>query len=140
MSNISEEEIIGMKNILTYPEYSLKCYQSTFNLKKKLQEMKNEGYILVGYGAAAKGNTLMNYAGIKPDLIRFVCDAAPSKQNKYMPGNHLPIFHPDEIEKFKPDWIVIFPWNIADEIINSHKQLQNNGTQMVTVIPEIKFL
>ena len=60
MSNISEEEIIGMKNILTYPEYSLKCYQSTFNLKKKLQEMKNEGYILVGYGAAAKGNTLLN--------------------------------------------------------------------------------
>ena len=116
MSNISEEEIIGMKNILTYPEYSLKCYQSTFNLKKKLQEMKNEGYILVGYGAAAKGNTLLNFGNISLDLI---IDDNPLKQGLLTPGMNIPIFGPEKINELpENDKVVFVPlaWNFYNEI------------------------
>ena len=76
---------------------------------------------VVGYGAAAKGNTLLNFGGVKPDLLSYVCDAAPSKQQKYMPGSHIPILHPREMMIKKPKWILIFPWNISDEVTKSYQ-------------------
>ena len=93
---------------------------------------------MVGYGAAAKGNTLMNYAGIKADLIKFVCDAAKSKQGKFLPGSHIQVFHPEKIAQTKPDYVVIFPWNLRDEIMDQLSYVRQWGGKFVTAIPELK--
>jgi hypothetical protein len=101
---------------------------------------KRDGKRVAAYGAAAKGNTLMNYAGLKHDLISFVCDAAPSKQTKFMPGNHIPIHPPEELAKRKPDWVVILPWNIAPEVVQQQSQVKSWGGRFVVAVPEVKVL
>ena len=87
-----------------------------------------------GYGAAAKGNTLLNYAGIKSDLILGVADKAPSKQGKYLPGSHIKIISPEQLFKSKPDSIIILPWNLIDELKNEFK-----GYETITAIPQFKI-
>jgi hypothetical protein len=104
-----------------------------------LIEQKRAGKSVAAYGAAAKGNTLMNYAGVKNDLIDFVCDAAPSKQGKFMPGSHIPILPPAELAKRKPDWVVILPWNIADEVIEQQEEFLGGG-KFVIAVPELRVL
>ncbi len=114
--NLSEERELGMTDILTYPEYALKCYRSTFNLKKELERMKKEGYILAGYGAAAKGNTLLNFGQISLD---FIIDDNPLKQNLLTPGMNIPIFGPDKINQISGEEKVVFvplAWNFYSEI------------------------
>ncbi len=88
-----------------------------------LIEQKRAGRTVAAYGAAAKGNTLLNYAGIKPDLLPFVCDAAPAKQGKFMPGSHIPIRSPAALAESRPDYLLILPWNIADEIKRQNAEL-----------------
>jgi hypothetical protein len=92
------------------------------------------------YGAAAKGNTLLNYAGVKPDLLSFVCDAAPSKQGKYMPGSHIPIFPPIMLRERKPDIVLILPWNITAEVIAQNAYVREWGGKFVTAIPQIRII
>ncbi|RRS09036.1 methyltransferase domain-containing protein [Pseudoalteromonas sp. J010] len=100
----------------TYLAFSEKVTQICEEFKAFLVDAKLAGKTVVGYGAAAKGNTLLNTAGVKNNLISAVFDSAPSKQNQYLPGSHIPILPPDAIESYKPDYVVIFPWNIKDEI------------------------
>jgi 2-polyprenyl-3-methyl-5-hydroxy-6-metoxy-1,4-benzoquinol methylase len=124
--NLLEEKELGMTDVLTYPEYALKCYQSTFNLKKKLEEMKNEGYILVGYGAAAKGNTLLNFGKISLD---FIIDDNPLKQNLLTPGMNIPIFGPEKINQISQNDKVVFvplAWNFYSEIRNRITERRKN--------------
>lgn len=102
-----------------------------------LLEQKRLGKTVAAYGAAAKGNTLLNYAGVRPDLLAFVCDAAPSKQNKYMPGSRIPIYHPDVLRERRPDYLLILPWNIAAEIKEQNAWLAKLGTRFVTAVPEL---
>lgn len=97
------------------------------------------GRTVAGYGAAAKGNTLMNFAGVRPDLVAFVCDAAPSKIGKLLPGSHIPVLAPDILETRAPDYLVIFPWNIADEIIALYGDLAQSGTRFVTAVPALQI-
>ena len=101
---------------------------------------KKLGKKVAAYGAAAKGNTLLNYAGVKPDLLPFVCDAAIAKQNKYMPGSHIPILKPEALSVAHIDYVVILPWNIAKEVTEQNANLSKLGTQFVTAIPAIKVL
>ena len=105
-----------------------------------LIEKKKEGKTVLAYGAAAKGNTLLNYCGIKSDLITAVFDAAKAKQGKFLPGSHIPILDPDEIKGFKPDYVVILPWNIADEVIKQNKDLYDSGVKFVIAVPELRIL
>ena len=105
-----------------------------------LIEQKRSGKTVVGYGAAAKGNTLLNYAGIKPDLLPYVCDAAHSKQGKYMPGSHIPIVSPDILYQQPPDVILILPWNLAEEIKNLYQSLAQRGTEFVTAVPKLFWI
>lgn len=105
-----------------------------------LLERKKAGCSIVGYGAAAKGNTLMNYAGIKPDLLPFICDMAPSKQNKFTPGGHIPILSPDVLEENRPDYLWIIPWNIADEVRSQFSHLAERGTKFVVALPEVTII
>src|SRR5690606_16414575 len=102
-------------------------------------EQKRAGKSVAAYGAAAKGNTLLNYAGVKPDLLPYVCDAAPSKQGKYMPGSHIPILAPTILQERRPDVVVILPWNIADEIRAQTQGLADLGTQFMTAVPQLEI-
>lgn len=107
---------------------------------KFLIDAKAQGKKVIGYGAAAKGNTLLNYAGIKgDDLIRFVVDAAPSKQGKYLPGSHIPVYDQKRIEEFKPDYVIIFPWNLKEEIMNQLSYIGEWGGQVVVFVPKFEI-
>ena len=104
-----------------------------------LNTAKTQEKTVIGYGAAAKGNTLINYAGINHELIPFVVDKNPAKQGKFLPGSRIPIKDPSEIEQLKPDYVVILPWNIADEVKLQLSHIKKWGAQFVTAIPEIKI-
>lgn len=136
--NLLEEKELGMTDVLTYPEYALKCYQSTFNLKKKLEEMKNDGYILVGYGAAAKGNTLLNFGKISLD---FIIDDNPLKQNLLTPGMNIPIFGPEKINQISENDKVVFvplAWNFYSEIRNRiTERRKNNNDFFIRYFPTL---
>ena len=114
---------------------SIKYDLMNFLIRKKL-----ENKIVIGYGAAAKGNTLINYCGIKKDLIPFVCDAAPSKYGNYLPGSHIPIIRPEKIKTIKPDFILILPWNIKNEIIKQLDYVKEWGCEFLIPIPSLKIL
>lgn len=105
-----------------------------------LIEKYKAGKKVIGYGAAAKGNTLLNYAGIKGDsLIQFVVDAAPSKQGKYLPGSHIPVYDESKIKEFKPDFIIILPWNLKEEIMDQLSYVHEWGGKFVTFIPGVQI-
>ena len=93
----------------------------------------------MAYGAAAKGNTLLNYAGIKSDLLPFVCDAAKSKQGFFMPGSHIPILPPDHLIKMQPDFVLILPWNIAEEVKAQFAGRSMQNAKFVTAIPMLSI-
>lgn len=101
---------------------------------------KKEGKSIVGYGAPAKGNTLLNYCGIKPDLLDYTVDLNPYKQNKYLPGSHIPIYAPDRIKETKPDFVFILPWNLKDEIIDQISYVRKWGGKFVVPIPKIQVM
>jgi SAM-dependent methyltransferase len=136
---LASEVKFGLKALSTYKSFQAKANKVKNDFLFFLIEQKRMGKSIVGYGAAAKGNTLMNYAGLKNDLIDFVCDAAPSKQNKYMPGSHLPILHPLELTNHKPDWVVIFPWNITKEV-QEQECVSKWGGKFVVAVPELRIL
>ena len=94
----------------------------------------------MAYGAAAKGNTLLNYAGVKGDLLPFICDAATSKQGKFTPGSHIPILPPSALLSGFWDFVLILPWNIAEEIMAEYSELIASGTKFVTAVPEMRTL
>jgi len=103
-----------------------------------LLEQKRLGKTVAAYGAAAKGNTLLNYAGVKPDLLPYVCDAAPSKQGKFLPGSHIPILSPDVLRERRPDIMLILPWNIADEVTRQLAYVREWGGQFAVAVPSVK--
>lgn len=133
----NREESKGLRKLSTYNTFQSKADQIKNNLLLFLIQQKQNGKKVAAYGAAAKGNTLLNYAGVKPDLLSFVCDAAPSKQGKFLPGVHIPIKHPDTMLEEKPDWVLILPWNLADEVINQMKSVRDWGGKFVTAVPEL---
>ena len=137
---LQKENDISLFSKETFSSFQSKAEDIKFNLLRFLLEKKLEGKIVAGYGAAAKGNTLLNFSGIKQDLISYVCDAAESKQNKFMPGSHIPILHPSVLESNPPDFLIIFPWNISDEIVNQLDSIKKKGTEMVIAVPELKIL
>jgi hypothetical protein len=104
-----------------------------------LSQARREGRLVVAYGAAAKGNTLLNFAGVRRDLIPFVCDAAPSKQGKWLPGSRIPIVSPEELTRCEPDYVLILPWNISAEVMQQNARLVEKGVRFVTAVPELKI-
>ena len=128
----------GLQDLQTYQGFQHAANQVKNDFLAFLLDAKRAGKSVAAYGAAAKGNTLMNYAGVKPDLLSFVCDAAASKQNKFMPGSHIPILHPQELRERKPDYIVILPWNIADEVVKANAFARDWGAKFVTAVPQLR--
>lgn len=134
---LAEEAARGLSTDAPYDAFQPRAEKVKDDLLAFLIEAKRAGSKVAGYGAAAKGNTLLNFAGVKRDLMPFVCDAAPSKQGQFMPGSHIPILHPDALARERPDYVVILPWNIADEVRAQLAPLSAQGTKFVTAVPEL---
>jgi hypothetical protein len=136
---LKEEARQGLQALEIYTGFQPHADKIKNDLLAFLLEQKKAGKSVAAYGAAAKGNTLLNYAGVKPDLLPFVCDAAAAKQNKFMPGSQIPILSPQAIIEARPDYVLILPWNIAEEVkIQLSQDLPN--TQFVTAVPELKII
>ena len=138
--NVYKEEIKYKLNLIeTYTKFQKIADKNKYDLIKFLLNCKKKKLKVAAFGAAAKGNTLLNYAGIKQDLIEFVCDSAPSKQNKFLPGTRIPIYPPDYLKKNQPDYLLILPWNIADEIKIQLSYLKKKKTKFLVAIPKLKI-
>ena len=134
---LTEEQQRGMRELATYLSLQTRAERIKDDLLSFLIEQKRAGRTVVAYGAAAKGNTLLNYAGVKVDLLRLVCDAASAKQGKFMPGSHIPILPPERLAEAHPDYVLILPWNIAAEVKAQHAALAARGVRFVTVVPTL---
>jgi SAM-dependent methyltransferase len=136
---LDREERAGMHNESYYGGFQEQANRVKWNFLSFLLEAKKAGKTVGSYGAAAKGNTLLNYAGIRPDLIPYVCDKNPAKQGKYLPGSRIPIVEECVIRKKKPDYIVIFPWNIKEEIKLQLEYARAWGAKFVTAVPALEI-
>ena len=132
------EHARGMREMAYYKGFQAKVDSIKFNLLSFLLQKKSEGKRVVAYGAAAKGNTLLNYCGIRKDLIEYVVDASTYKQGRFMPGSHIPIENESKIRETKPDYIIILPWNLRDEITQQLAYVASWDATFVTAIPELK--
>jgi C-methyltransferase C-terminal domain/Putative zinc binding domain/Methyltransferase domain len=137
---LENEEQFGLQNLRPYLNFQQRAEKIKNDLLVFLIEQKRIGKKVAAYGAAAKGNTLLNYAGIKTDLLTFVCDAAAAKQNKFMPGSHIPILSPGAIEQQQPEVIVILPWNLAEEVKDQLLSKICKGTRFVVAVPKLKVI
>jgi len=137
---IAEENSAGMTNITFYKGFQEHAEKVKNDFLRFLIDKKSEGKLVVGYGAAAKGNTLLNFTGVKSDLIKYVVDRSPHKQGKFMPGSRIPIVSEDRLKSDKPDFVVIFPWNLSEEIADQLKYLASSGTEFVTAVPQLSVL
>jgi len=136
-----EEEIrSGVSTRRYYENFQIRINKIKNDFVTFLIKAKQEGKKVVAYGAAAKGNTFLNYAGIRPDLISFVVDRNPAKQGKYMPGSRIPIVEEARLLEEKPDYVVILPWNLRDEIISQLKYLREWGGKYVTAVPYLEVV
>jgi SAM-dependent methyltransferase len=134
------ERAAGLLSVAYYAALQDEAERVKFGLLTFLLEQKATGRKVVAYGAAAKGNTLLNYAGVKPDLLPFVCDAAPSKQGQFMPGSHLPILPPAALDEARPDIVLILPWNIAAEVTAQLAYIAAWGGRCAIAVPRIEVL
>lgn len=133
-----KEASAGLDSLDCYHSFSEKVKETKRKILAFLIKAKSEGKTIVGYGAPAKGNTLLNYCGIRTDFIDFTVDRSPHKQNLYLPGTHIPIYSPDNIREAKPDFLVILPWNLKEEVMEQMSHIREWGGTFVVFIPEVK--
>ena len=124
-------------SIERYLGFGQQVQQTKRALLRFLIEARQQGKPIAGYGAPGKGNTLLNYCGIRTDFLEFTVDANPYKKGKYTPGTHIPILAPAGLKREKPDYVLILPWNLKDEIRRQQEEIRAWGGQFVTAIPEL---
>jgi hypothetical protein len=134
---LAQEQAQGLEHLSTYQAFQTRADKVKNDLLVFLIEQKRAGKTVAAYGAAAKGNTLLNYAGVKPDLLPYVCDAAAAKQHKFMPASHIPIVPPAYMHAHQPDFVLILPWNIASEVRHQLSDLRQLGVRFVTAVPDL---
>jgi len=139
MDLLDREHQAGMLHADYYTGFQEKALKVKDDFLRFLLDAKANGKSVAGYGAAAKGNTLLNYGGVGPDAVRFVVDRNPSKQGKYLPGSRIPIVGEDVLKAHKPDFIVIFPWNIKEEVMDQLAYAREWGAQFVTAVPYLEI-
>jgi SAM-dependent methyltransferase len=144
LASVSEarrrEREAGLHRLETYADFADRVRATKRNLLSFLIEAKSCGKSLAGYGAPGKGNTLLNYCGIRTDFLDYTVDRNPYKQGKYLPGTHIPIFPPDKIAETKPDYVLILPWNLKDEITSQLAYIRGWGAKFVVPIPEVSVI
>jgi 2-polyprenyl-3-methyl-5-hydroxy-6-metoxy-1,4-benzoquinol methylase len=137
---IRKEERALLHQPDTYKQFQQSVNECKYALLSFLLEAKNDGKTVAAYGAAAKGNTLLNYCGIQADLISFVVDRSPHKQGKYLPGSHIPIVDEEQLQRDKPDYVIILPWNIKKEIFEQLEYIRSWGGLFVIPIPTLSII
>ena len=130
---LAEEAAAGLESLQAYENFQRRAEAAKDGLLDFLLQAKRKGQRVLGYGAAAKGNTLLNYAGIRADLLPAVADRALSKQGQYLPGSHIPVISPEELAAQDPDLLLVLPWNLINEL-----RQQLSGYELVTAIPELR--
>jgi SAM-dependent methyltransferase len=141
VADLRNKEIeYGINDLKLYQDFEAKVKETKRKLLEFLIEKKREGKQIIGYGAPGKGNTLLNYCGIRQDFLDYTVDLSPQKQGKYTPGCRLPILDPAVIKETKPDYILILPWNLSKEIKEQHSYIKEWGGKFVVPIPEVTVL
>jgi len=135
---LSIEKNKGMRSLSYYADFREKVKETKWKILEFLINAKRDNKTVVGYGAPGKGNTLLNYCGVRTDFIDYTVDRNPHKQGNYLPGTLIPIYHPDRIKETKPDYVFILPWNLKDEIMEQLSYITDWGGQFVVPIPELK--
>lgn len=130
----------GLERLETYAGFAEQVKETKRNLLEFLIAVKRAGKTVAGYGAPAKGNTLLNYCGIRTDFLDYTVDRSPHKQGKFLPGTHIPVFHPDHIRETRPDYLLILPWNIKDEVMEQMAFVREWGGRFVVPIPKVEVL
>lgn len=137
---IDREKSAGICNPEAYTTFSQKICETKFDIVDVLIKKKKKGCSIAGYGAPAKGNTLLNFCGIRTDFLDYTVDRSPHKQNMYLPGTHIPVYHPDKIKETKPDYVFILPWNLKDEIIDQLSYIRQWGGKFIIPIPKVEVV
>ena len=135
---LAAEKASGMLSAAHYRDFQARTNHIKYELTRFLLDAKRDGKRVAAYGAAAKGNTLLNYAGIRADLIVFVVDRNPAKQEKYMPGSRIPIVSEERLKREKPEYVLILPWNLKTELIVQLAYVKDWGGKLVTAIPHLE--
>jgi hypothetical protein len=134
----SQEKQAGLDTPDAYTKFAERVYATKRNLLSFLIDAKRRGGKIAAYGAAAKGNTLLNFCGIREDFVEFVADRSPHKQGLFLPGTHLPVVAPDAIRDSKPDYVLILPWNLRAEVAEQMSYIREWGGRFVVPIPEVE--
>jgi hypothetical protein len=135
---LKKEHDNGLGYVNTYTDFAKKVYMIKRALLQFLIKVKNDGKSVVGYGAAAKGNTLLNYCGIRQDFLDYVVDRSPHKQGKYLPGTHIPVIEPQKVFETQPDYLLILPWNLREEVMEQMSCVRAWGGKFIVPIPHLE--
>ena len=136
---LADESRVGLDRVDGYKKFAAQVKETKFALVEFLLRAAREGKKVAGYGAPGKSATLLHYCGITRDLIEFTVDRSPYKQGRFLPGNHIPIYHPDRIREARPDYVVILPWNLKDEIMKQLQFIREWGGRFVVPIPRLSI-
>ena len=134
------EKAFGIDKLTTYAQFAAGVQETKRKLLDFLIDARSSGKSIVGYGAPAKGNTLLNYCGVRTDFLAYTVDRSPHKQGLFLPGTHIPILAPDRIRETRPDYVLILPWNIKDEIVEQMSYIREWGGKFVVPIPSVEVL
>jgi SAM-dependent methyltransferase len=137
---LQREELAGMRSGAFYSDFQSKAEKVKDDFLSFLIEARRDGKKVAAYGAAAKGNTLLNFTGVRPDLLPFVVDKNPSKQGKFMPGSRIPIVDEARLQSEKPDYVVLLPWNLYSELSTQLDYIRQWGGKFVTAVPVLRVL
>jgi len=136
---LEREEAAGISSAAFYGGFQERADKVKNDLLMFLIKARQDGKFVAGYGAAAKGNTLLNYAGVRPDLLAFVVDRNPAKQDKFMPGSRIPIFDETHLKQSRPDYVLILPWNLRKEVAEQLSYIRDWGGEFVTAVPALEI-
>jgi 2-polyprenyl-3-methyl-5-hydroxy-6-metoxy-1,4-benzoquinol methylase len=137
---LKREIDLGFESLEFYSRFEEKVKETKRKILDFLIQAKRDGKSVAGYGAPGKGNTLLNYCGVRTDFIDYTVDMSPHKQGNFLPGTHIPILHPNTIKETKPDYVFILPWNLKEEIMEQHKYIRDWGGKFVVPIPKLTIL
>src|SRR6476659_8636675 len=137
---LESERRLGLDKVATYRRFAQKTMQLKEDLQRTLKEFRANGKKVVGYGAPAKGNTLLGFLDIGPDLVEYIADKSPLKQGRYCPGVHIPVVPPAKLLADQPDYVVLLAWNFVDEILSQQEEYRRRGGKFIVPVPDVKIL
>lgn len=137
---LAKEKKLGLEKFETYQKFAKRVGTNQKTLRNLLLSLRKQNKKIVGYGAPAKGNTLLNFCGIDHTTIDFIIDTTPFKQGLFAPGSHIPVYHPDTFHPFQPHYAILLAWNYADAIVEKEQSFRNNGGKFIIPVPQVRII